>query len=138
MVAFSEPHYAPFYGGHSGNISVVDKVLPDMLHLIDPHWYQYPPMNPLWHSILGLVIFIIGMISLIGNACVIQIFSTEKTLRSPANLLIVNLAISDFGMMFTMGPPMVIACYHETWVFGPQMCELYAMLGSLWGCGSIW
>jgi r-opsin len=28
------------FGAH-GNMTVVDKVLPDMLHLIDPHWYQF-------------------------------------------------------------------------------------------------
>jgi r-opsin len=108
MAAFSEPHYAAFSSGHgSGNYSVVDKVLPDMMHLIDPHWYQYPPMNPLWHSIIGFAVCVFGIVSMIGNACVIHIFTSEKTLRSPANLLIVNLAISDFMMFFTMGPPMV-------------------------------
>lgn len=38
--------------------------------------------------------------------------------RTPSNLLVVNLAFSDFLMMFTMAPPMVINCYYETWVFG--------------------
>jgi len=36
-----------------------------------------------------------------------------------------------------MGPPMIINCYYETWIFGPLMCEIYGMLGSLWGYGSI-
>jgi r-opsin len=33
---------------------------------------------------------------------------------------------------------MVINSYHETWVFGPLACELYAGAGSLFGCVSIW
>lgn len=33
---------------------------------------------------------------------------------------------------------MVINCYYETWSFGPLMCELYGMAGSLFGCSSIW
>lgn len=37
----------------SGNMTVVDMVTDDMRHLIDKHWYQFPPMNPLWHSFLG-------------------------------------------------------------------------------------
>lgn len=37
-----------------------------------------------------------------------------------------------------MSPPMVVNCYYETWHFGPRMCEIYAMLGSLFGCTSIW
>lgn len=139
MATLAGPSFAAYtYGGSGGNQTVVDKVPADMLHMIDPHWYQFPPMNPLWHGILGFVIGCLGLVSVIGNGMVIYIFSSTKTLRTPSNLLVVNLAFSDFGMMATMAPPMVINCYYETWVFGPLMCELYACAGSLWGCGSIW
>lgn len=143
MSVLSGPSYAAYSwaaqgGGGFGNQTVVDKVPPEMLHLIDPHWYQFPPMNPLWHGILGFVIACLGTVSVIGNGMVVFIFSTTKSLRTPSNLLVINLAFSDFLMMFCMSPPMVINCYYETWVFGPLMCEIYAMLGSLFGCGSIW
>ena len=95
-------------------------------------------MNPLWHSILGFAIFVFSSIAMIGNLCVIYIFTKTKTLRTPSNLLVVNLAVSDFMIMFCMGPPMVVNCYYETWVFGPLMCQLYGMAGSLFGCSSIW
>lgn len=142
MAAFAEPHFSAWTSAASssgfGNITVVDKVPADMLHMIDPHWYQFPPMNPLWHSILGFVIFVLGFVSICGNGMVVYIFTSTKPLRTPSNLLVVNLAFSDFLMMFTMAPPMVINCYHETWVFGALMCEVYAMCGSLFGCASIW
>jgi r-opsin len=99
---------------------------------------QFPPMNPLWHSLLGFAIFCLGLISILGNGMVVYIFSSTKTLRTPSNLLVVNLAFSDFLMMFCMAPPMIVNCYNETWVFGPLMCEVYGMLGSLFGCTSIW
>jgi len=121
-----------------GNVTVVDKVLPDMLHMIDPYWYQFEPLNPLWHSILGFVMAIFTIVALAGNFVVISIFMSTASLRTPANLLVVNLAISDFLMMFFMGPIMVVNCMNETWVFGPFMCEIYGMLGSLFGCASIW
>lgn len=104
--------------GFGGNLTVVDKVPPDMLYLIDPHWYQFPPMNPLWHGILGFVIAVLGFVSITGNGMVVYIFATTKALRTPSNLLVVNLAFSDFSMMLTMSPAMVINCYYETWVFG--------------------
>nr|P35362.1 RecName: Full=Rhodopsin; Short=Opsin [Sphodromantis sp.]CAA50658.1 opsin [Sphodromantis sp.] len=141
MSLINEPSYSAYsWGGQGGygNQTVVDKVLPEMLHLIDPHWYQFPPMNPLWHGLLGFVIGCLGFVSVVGNGMVIYIFSTTKGLRTPSNLLVVNLAFSDFLMMLSMSPPMVINCYYETWVLGPFMCELYALLGSLFGCGSIW
>lgn len=123
---------------HGNNHTVVDNVPVDMLHMIDPHWYQFPPMNPLWHGLLGFMIGILGFISIVGNGMVIYIFMTTKSLKTPSNLLVVNLAFSDFLMMCAMSPAMVINCYHETWVFGPFGCELYACAGSLFGCASIW
>lgn len=53
-----------------GNLTVVDKVPPDMLYLVDAHWYQYPPLNPLWHGILGFMIGVLGFVSVIGNGMV--------------------------------------------------------------------
>nr|APY20558.1 long wavelength sensitive opsin 2 [Aphanisticus sp. CRS-2017] len=146
MSVLGEPSYAAWTAQRmvstgafsSGNYTVVDKVPPEMLYLIDHHWYQYPPMNPLWHGILGFVIGILGCISITGNGMVVYIFCSTKSLRTPSNLLVVNLAFSDFLMMCSMSPPMVINCYYETWVLGPLMCEVYGMLGSLFGCTSIW
>lgn len=94
-------------GNKFGNMTVVDKVPPEMLHLIDAHWYQYPPLNPMWHAILGLVIGVLGFISVSGNGMVVYIFLSTKSLRTPSNLFVINLAISDFLMMFCMSPPMV-------------------------------
>nr|APY20606.1 long wavelength sensitive opsin 1 [Gyrinus marinus] len=144
MASFvGEPHYAawgtgPQSGALSGNMTVVDKVSADMLHMVDAHWYQFPPMNPLWHALLGFTIGVLGFVSIAGNGMVIYIFSSTKSLRTPSNMLVVNLAFSDFLMMLCMSPIMVINCYNETWVFGPFMCEIYAMCGSLFGCISIW
>lgn len=104
--------------GFGGNLTVVDSVLPDMLHMVDAYWYQFPPLNPLWHGILGFVIGVLGFISVAGNGMVIYIFSSTKALRTPSNLLVVNLAFSDFFMMLTNSLPMVINCYYETWVLG--------------------
>nr|BAQ54833.1 opsin, long-wavelength sensitive type [Asiagomphus melaenops] len=124
--------------GFSGNMTVVDKVPPEMLFLVDSHWYQFPPLNPLWHSLLGFSIGLLGFISLCGNGVVIYVFSCTKSLRTPSNLLVVNLAISDFMLMATMAPMMTTNCYFETWVLGPVMCQIYGMFGSMFGCASIW
>ncbi|XP_034938625.1 rhodopsin-like [Chelonus insularis] len=131
------PHEAR-QGMRFNNQTVVDKVPDDMLHLIDPHWYQFPPMNPLWHLILGIVMVIIGIIGWCGNGVVVYVFLMTPSLRTPSNLLVVNLAFSDFLMMVIMSPPMVINCWYETWILGPLMCDIYAMVGSLCGGASIW
>uniref|UniRef100_A0A182NLB7 G-protein coupled receptors family 1 profile domain-containing protein n=1 Tax=Anopheles dirus TaxID=7168 RepID=A0A182NLB7_9DIPT len=137
------PYYGPMqqpglWGQPVSNLTVVDKVPPEIMHLVDPHWYQFPPMNPLWHSIIGFVIFVLGVISIIGNGMVIYIFSNAKSLRTPSNLFVVNLALSDFLMMGTNAFTMVYNCWYETWSLGLLMCDLYAFFGSLFGCCSIW
>nr|BAJ22054.1 long wavelength-sensitive opsin [Parnassius glacialis] len=123
---------------YTSNQTVVDKVLPEMLHLIDAHWYQFPPMDPLWYSLLGCTIAVLCLISVTGNAMVIYIFTTTKHLKTPSNLLVVNLAVSDFLMMACMAPPLMINSYNQTWVFGPLFCAIYACGGSLYGTVSIW
>jgi len=72
-----------------------------------------------------------------GNFLVLYIFSTTKQLRTPANLFIINLAFTDFFMMFIQSPPMIVNCYYQTWMLGPLMCDVYALTGSLFGCSSI-
>ncbi|XKL60290.1 hypothetical protein PGB90_001306 [Kerria lacca] len=121
-----------------GNETVIDKVPEDIMFMIDPYWYQFPPMDPLWHKLLGIFMFVVGILSFCGNGLVIYIFLATKNLRTPSNLLVINLAFSDFCMMFCMSPAMIYNCIYETWTLGPFACELYAMTGSLFGNTSIW
>ncbi|KAA0186110.1 LWS opsin 1 [Hyalella azteca] len=121
-----------------GNFTVVDAAPKEILHMIDPHWYQFPPLNPMWYGLLGFTITVLGILSITGNTIVMWVFLNTKSLRSPANLLVVNLALSDFGMMATMFPPMVTSCYYGTWAFSALFCEIYGCFGSLFGCASIW
>lgn len=120
------------------NASVVDSVPEDMLYMIHEHWYNFPPLNPLWHSLLGMAMVLLGVVCVLGNGVVIYLMMTTKTLRSPTNLLVTNLAFSDFSMMAFMMPTMAANCFAETWILGPFMCEIYGMAGSLFGCASIW
>ncbi|CAG9804649.1 unnamed protein product [Chironomus riparius] len=138
MVQYNPQNFQGSGVNNMGNMTVADMVPQEMLYLVDTYWFQYPPMNPLWHSLLGFALIIFCTIAFLGNLCVIYIFSKTKSLRSPSNLLVVNLAVSDFMIMFTMGPAMIVNCYYETWVFGPLACQIYGMCGSLFGCISIW
>lgn len=83
----------------------------------------------MWHAILGFVIGVLGVIAASGNGMVIYIFTSTKGLRTPSNLLVLNLAFSDFCLMFAMCPVMLINSYHETWVLGTEQGA------GLYGCG---
>jgi r-opsin len=121
-----------------GNGSIVDKIPQDMLYMVDPHWNQFPPLNPLMYSLLAFVVTMMGLVSIIGNFVVVYVFMGTRSLKTPSNLLVVNLAFSDLLMMAAMFPFMAISNFYETWAFGPLMCELYGFIGSLSGCMSIW
>ncbi|GFQ95617.1 ocellar opsin [Trichonephila clavata] len=109
-----------------------------MLPLINEHWYNFPPIKRIWHIILGLAIILLGIVSLSGNGVVLYLMASVRSLRTPANLLVMNLALSDFCMLAFMMPTMAPNSFGETWVLGPLMCEVYGMFGSLFGCGSVW
>ncbi|KAG8200797.1 hypothetical protein JTE90_006378 [Oedothorax gibbosus] len=128
--AFMEPYFR--------NGCIIDILPDDMHHLIHEHWYSYPRMKPAWHYVLGIVMILIGLIGMFGNGVVLYLMASVRSLRSPNNLLVMNLALSDFCMMAFMMPAMTPNCFAETWIMGPLMCEVYGMFGSLFGCGSVW
>lgn len=124
--------------GYPAGVSIVDLVPEDMKSLVHIHWNQFPPVNPMWHYLLGTLYIFLGVISLIGNGVVISLFTKTKELRGTANMFVVNLAFSDFCMMITQFPMFVHNSFNGgQWLFGPSACELYACTGSIFGATSI-
>lgn len=157
MISLNLPAYSHLRDGR--NLSLAESVPAEIMHMVDPYWYQWPPLEPMWFGIIGFVIAMLGwavisfipheisfnlklslcsMMSLSGNFIVMYVFTSSKGLRTPSNMFVVNLAFSDFMMMFTMFPPVVLNGFYGTWIMGPFLCELYGMFGSLFGCVSIW
>nr|BAS66936.1 mammalian-like melanopsin [Eptatretus burgeri] len=89
------------------------------------------------HYIIGAVVLIIGIIGCIGNAVVMFAFCRSKPLRTPTNMLIVNLAFSDFMMSITQAPAFFVASLHKRWIFGEKGCELYGFCGAVFGISSM-
>ena len=74
---------SPFMFPYRSNATVVDAVPQDMLFMVHEHWYNFPPMNPLWHSLLGAAMVVLGIISIVGNGVVIYLMTAVKSLRTP-------------------------------------------------------
>jgi len=129
--------YGAKYTNPFGNTTVIDTVPEEILPLIHAHWYQYPPMNPLWYGLVAMWVFVCWILACSGNLIVIWVFMNTKSLRSPANYYVVNLALSDFTLMFCMCPPLLYNSYHHTWMFSATACYIYAAIGSLTGFCSI-
>ncbi|KAG9485236.1 hypothetical protein GDO78_008362, partial [Eleutherodactylus coqui] len=105
----------------------------DVLH----HPYPTADVPDHVHYVIGAVILAVGITGTLGNFLVIYAFCRSRSLRSPANMFIINLAISDFCMSITQAPVFFATSLHKRWIFGEKGCELYAFCGALFGITSM-
>lgn len=65
-----------------------------------------------------------------GNIMVLKIFSHYPNIRSPANMLVINLAVSDLLLMLSLIPEAVINFFSGgPWQFGFFGCQIHAFCG---------
>jgi len=125
--------------GYPAGVTVADLAPAHMKHLIHPHWNNYPPVNPMWHYLLGVIYCFLGTASFLGNGTVIYLYLKVKSLRTPSNLLIVNLAVLDFNMLVTNFPFFAYNSFSGgVWMFSEFYCSVYAFCGFVTGLGAIW
>ncbi|XP_055006540.1 melanopsin-A-like [Boleophthalmus pectinirostris] len=89
------------------------------------------------HYIIGVVILFVGITGILGNFLVVYAFCRSRSLRTPSNIFIINLAIADFLMCITQTPTFFVNSMHKRWIFGRKVCELYAFCGALFGICSM-
>ncbi|XP_077482094.1 melanopsin-A-like [Stigmatopora argus] len=89
------------------------------------------------HYTIGVVILAVGITGILGNFLVIYAFCRSRSLRTPSNIFIINLAFTDFFMCLTQSPIFFITSMHKRWIFGKRGCELYAFCGALFGICSM-
>ncbi|XP_023018922.2 opsin, ultraviolet-sensitive [Leptinotarsa decemlineata] len=106
----------------------------DLIHIPD-HWQQYPAPDKSLHLLLGMLYVFLWLAAMIGNGLVLWIFSTAKSLRTPSNMFVVNLAFCDFIMFFVM-PIFVYNSFDQGFSAGWLACQIYAMVGSFSGIGA--
>ncbi|XP_039995661.1 melanopsin-A [Xiphias gladius] len=102
-----------------------------------PHPFPTVDVPDHAHYTIGSVILVIGITGMVGNFLVIYAFSKSRSLRTPANMFIINLAITDLLMCITQTPIFFTTSMHKRWIFGEKGCELYAFCGALFGICSM-
>uniref|UniRef100_A0A2K6V0T7 Melanopsin n=1 Tax=Saimiri boliviensis boliviensis TaxID=39432 RepID=A0A2K6V0T7_SAIBB len=113
-------------------------------------WIPFPTVDVPDHAhyTLGTVILLVGVTGMLGNLTVIYTFcravlhavtvmTQSRSLRTPANMFIINLAVSDFLMSFTQAPVFFASSLYKQWLFGETGCEFYAFCGALFGISSM-
>jgi r-opsin len=63
--------------------SHLDNFPEDLKSVVHPHWGTFPPQHPLITDLFGIILFVLWTISFLGNGCVIYIFLSTKSIRSP-------------------------------------------------------
>ncbi|KAL8569629.1 hypothetical protein ACOMHN_057196 [Nucella lapillus] len=105
---------------------------------IHPHWKQFPLIPVYWHYAIGVFITVVGISGTFGNLLVIYIFGTTKSLRTPSNMFVVNLALSDMTFSAVNGFPLLtLSAFNRRWFFGKVACEFYGLVGGIFGLMSI-
>jgi len=118
--------------------SMLDDFPDDLRPVVHNHWAKFPPQHPLIKDAFGLLFGMLFIVALLGNSCVIYVFLGTKRMRTPSNLFIVNLALSDLLMFTTQAFPLFInTLYSSTWLYGALGCQIYACIGGIFGTVSI-
>nr|WCQ76399.1 ultraviolet sensitive opsin 2 [Notolioon sp. CRS 2022] len=110
-------------------------VPPSELVHIPEHWLKYAEPEASLHYLLGLLYIFFFLLSTVGNGLVMWIFSSAKTLRTPSNMFVVNLAFCDF-IMFMSNPIFIYNSFNRGYASGHLGCQIYAFVGSLSGIGA--
>nr|QWV42649.1 ultraviolet sensitive opsin [Astenopholis sp. CRS 2021] len=108
---------------------------PEELLYIPEHWLVYPEPEASIHYLLAIVYIGFFFVALIGNGLVLWIFSAARSLRTPSNMFVVNLAFCDFIMM-AKAPIFIYNSFNRGFAAGHVFCQIFAFVGSLSGIGA--
>ncbi|XP_063360335.1 opsin, ultraviolet-sensitive-like [Cydia amplana] len=108
----------------------------DYLLLINSHWLRFAPPDPLSNYILGTLYIAMMLVGTTGNALVLVMYFRCRTLRTPGNILVANLALSDFFML-AKTPVFIFNSFNLGPALGKTGCVIYGFVGGLTGTTSI-
>ncbi|XP_037315449.1 vertebrate ancient opsin-like [Pungitius pungitius] len=94
-------------------------------------------LTPTGHLVVAVCLGFIGTLGLINNSLVLVLFCRYKMLRSPINLLLINISISDL-LVCVLGTPFSFAASTQgRWLIGEGGCVWYGFANSLFGIVSL-
>merc|ERR1719430_522748 len=125
--------------GYPAGVTLMDMVPDQIKGAVDPHWAKFPPVNPMWHVVLGLMYIFLLFFSFIGNGLVVYLFNKHDPIKTPSNFLVVNLALSDLIMLTSNAPLFIYNSFNGgQWSFSMEACHVYSALGAVTGVCSIY
>ncbi|XP_053603281.1 opsin Rh3-like isoform X2 [Plodia interpunctella] len=108
----------------------------DYLNLINDHWLHFPPPSETIQKLLGGLYLMFSTVGSWGNVIVLFMYIRCRSLRTPGNILVANLALSDF-LMLAKTPVFIFNSFHLGPALGKTGCIIYGFVGGLTGTTSI-
>ncbi|XP_020508054.1 vertebrate ancient opsin-like [Labrus bergylta] len=94
-------------------------------------------LTPTGNVVVAVCLGFIGTFGLLNNLLVLVLFCRFKMLRSPINLLLINISISDL-LVCVLGTPFSFAASTQgRWLIGEAGCVWYGFANSLFGIVSL-
>ncbi|KAJ8407196.1 hypothetical protein AAFF_G00288720 [Aldrovandia affinis] len=111
----------------STNISFLDSLVPQ-----DPSG-----LSRTGHTVVAVFLGLIFVLGFLNNLLVLLIFSKFQSLRTPINLILLNISVSDMLVCIFGTPFSFAASLHGRWLIGLQGCKWYGFANSLFGIVSL-
>ncbi|XP_021188527.3 opsin, ultraviolet-sensitive isoform X1 [Helicoverpa armigera] len=108
----------------------------DYLLRINSHWLQFPPPDSWIQYTFGSTYVLLAGIGAFGNVLVLLMYMRCRSLRTPGNILVANLALSDF-LMLAKTPIFIFNSFNLGPALGKTGCLIYGFVGGLTGTTSI-
>ncbi|XP_075057787.1 vertebrate ancient opsin-like isoform X1 [Mixophyes fleayi] len=94
-------------------------------------------LSPTGHLLVAVSLGIIGSLGFLNNLLVLVLFCQYKVLRSPINMLLMNISLSDL-MVCILGTPFSFAASTQGhWLIGEAGCIWYGFVNTLFGTVSL-
>ncbi|CAL1610911.1 unnamed protein product [Knipowitschia caucasica] len=94
-------------------------------------------LSPSADLVIAAFLILTGVASVCGNGAVLAVYHRKRSKIKPPELMIVNLALCDFGFSAVGMPFFIISSLSHGWIFGDTGCLLYGLQGLVFGIGSL-
>ncbi|KAL4648267.1 pinopsin-like [Arapaima gigas] len=93
----------------------------------------WEPLSRTGHTVVALFLGLILVLGLGGNALALLVFARFRPLRTPINLILLNISASDL-LVCALGTPLSLAAsVRGTWQLGARACAWYGFANALFG-----
>ncbi|XP_069142527.1 histamine H1 receptor-like [Argopecten irradians] len=83
----------------------------------------------LWRKIpLSVLLLILCLLTVVGNAMVLHAVRTERRLQTVSNMYIVSLAVADLIVGIFVMPVSTVYIFTEEWIFGVAVCQIWIVI----------